>query len=321
MSLALIVRQTEAPNIRELEENRDIRGLISLLSDPDYKVRNHAADSLGRIGTRAIRILNYRAGQGKVMDRLGVVEAIARIRHPKSIPVLTRILSKDPSNEMRWIAAIALGEVGDPNPIPVLLAALKDHDKYVRYGAVLALEKLGWQPENNEDRLKRFVAFQKWSAIPGIGEVPVETLMKYFDDPDPKIRASIVTLLGILGDPGAEQICERAMSDPDPDVRWKASLAFPQCKVPLLYLPRGFFRRIRTGKSLFGAMVLNQFFLGLGYFYLGKWWGVLLFVLSFSTASLLAIPYGVVESYLLLYTVASLSVIHTWYIGKEMPDL
>lgn len=321
MSLAMIVRQTAAPDIQELEENRDIRGLISLLSDPDYMIRKRAADSLGRIGTRAISALNYRAGHGEVMDRLGVVEALARIRDPKSIPVLTKILLKDPSNEMRWIAAIALGEVGDPNPIPVLLAALKDHDKYVRYGAVLALEKLGWQPENSSDRLKRLVAFQEWSAIPGIGEVPVETLMKYFDDPDPKIRASIVTLLGILGDPRAEQICERAMSDPNPDVRWKASLAFPQCKVPLLYLPRGFFRRIRTGKSLFGAMVLNQFFLGLGYFYLGKWWGVLLFVLSFSTVSLLAIPYGIMESYLLLYAISSLSVIHTWYTGKEMQDL
>jgi len=321
MSLALIVRQTVSPDIRELEKDRDIRGLIRFLSDHNYKIRNQAADALGRIGGSALPMLHSRAEHGDMVDRLGIVEALARIKNPDSTPVLTNILSKDPSNEMRWIAAIALGEVGDPDNIPVLIAALEDLDKYVRYGAVLALEKLGWQPENNEDQVKRFVAFQEWSAIPGIGDVPVGSLMKYFDDPDPKIRASVVTVLGILGDPHAEQICERAMSDPDPDVRWKASLAFPQCKVPLLYLPRGFFRRIRTGKSLFGAMVLNQFFLGLGYFYLGKWWGVLLFVLSFSTASLLAIPYGVVESYLLLYTVASLSVIHTWYIGKEMPDL
>lgn len=321
MSLAMIVRQTAAPGIQELEEKGDIRGLISLLSDLDYTIRKRAADSLGRIGTPAISALNHRVDRGKVMDRLGVVEAIARIKSHESIPVLVKILSHDPSNEMRWIAAIALGEVGDPDTLPVLLAALEDHDKYVRYGAVLALEKMGWHPENNEDRLKRFVAFQEWSAIPGIGEVPVRTLMKYFDDSDPKIRASVVTLLGILGDPEAEMICERAMSDPNPDVRWKASLAFPQCKVPLLYLPRGFFRRIRTGKSLFGAMVLNQLFLGLGYFYLGKWWGVLLFVLSFSTASLLAIPYGIVESYSLLYAVAFLSVIHTWYTGKEMQDL
>lgn len=321
MSLAMIVRQTAVPGIQELEENSDIRRLISLLSNPDYKVRKDAADSLGRIGTRAIRALNYRAGHGTVMDRLGIVEAMARIRNPKSIPVLTRILLKDPSNEMRWIAAIALGEVGNPDNIPVLLAALEDRDKYVRYGAVRALEKLSWQPENTDERLKRFVALQEWGSIPGIGEVPVRTLMKYFDDQDPRIRSSVVTLLGILKDPQAEQICERAMSDPDPDVRWKASLAFPQCKVPLLYLPRGFFRRIRTGKSLFGAMVLNQLFLGLGYFYLGKWWGVLLFVLSFSTASLFADLYGVVESYSILYAVASLSVIHTWYIGKEMQDL
>lgn len=339
MSLVMIVRQTTAPGIQELEENRDIRGLISLISDPDYIVRKQAADSLGRIGTQAISILNNRAGHGEVTDRLWVVEAIARIKSRESIPVLQKILSDDPSNEMRWIAAIALGEVGEPMNIPILVAALEDRDKYVRYGAVKALEKLDWEPCNEEEKVKRFVAFQEWSAIPGIGEVPVGTLMKYFDDPDPKIRASVVTILGILGDPRAEQICERAMSDPNPDVRWKASLAFPQCRVPLLYLPRGLFHRIRTGKSIFGAMVLNFFFLGLGYFYLGKWWGILLFAINSSIVTLLGImygnvipymnmvpygeviPYGNVIIYFLSCVVTSPLVIHTWYLGKGILNI
>lgn len=327
MSLALIVRQTVSPDIRELEKDRDIRGLIRFLSDQNYKTRNQAADALGRIGGSALSMLHSSAEYGDMMDRLGAVEAIARIKNPASISVLSKILAKDPGSEMRWMAAIALGELGDTGVIPVLVAALEDHDKYVRYGTVKSLEKIGWQPDGEADQVKRCVAFQEWSSIPGIGEVPVETLMYYFDDPDPRIRASVVSLLGILGDPRAEQICERAMSDPDPDVRWKASLAFPQCKVPLLYLPGGLFRRVRTQKSILGAMVLNFFFLGLGYFYLGKWWGILLFAINSSVVTLIgaifgaAVLYGNVILYFLACAITSPLVIHTWYIGRGMPDI
>lgn len=321
MSLADIVRQAAAPDIAALEKKKDIRGLVNLLSKSDYRVRNQAADALGRIGTPAISALNYRAGHGDVVTRLGIVEAMTRIRSPGSIPVLIRILADDPSNEMRWIAAIALGEVGDTGNIPHLLRALEDRDKYVRYGSARSLERLGWRPQNEEDKVKLRVCLQEWSAIPGIGHVPTGVLLKYFDDPDPRIRASVVTVLGMVGDPRADEVCDRALGDPDPEVRWKASLAFPLCRVPTLYLPGGFSRRVRARKSIFGAMVLNFFFLGLGYNYLGKWWGFLLFQINLNTVVVLTLVYGTVVPYLLSYTVSCAAVIHTWYIGRGMPDI
>jgi len=321
MSLANIFRQTVPPDIGALEESRDIRGLIGLLSFDNYHIRNQAADALGGIGAPAISMLNTMAAHGNVKVRLGIVEAMARIRSLESTPVLSRILAEEPSNEMRWIAAIALGEVGDPATFAVLAGALKDRDKYVRFGAAKALEKLGWRPGNKGEEVRFLVALQKWNSIPGLGDVPLEIITGYLDDPDPRIRASLVTLLGIMGDPRAEEVCDKAMRDPDPEVRWKASLAFPQCHVPHFYLPAGMSRRVRTGKSLFGAMVLNFFFLGLGYNYLGKWWGFLLFQITVNVVVILTLVYGTLLPYLLSFSVSSMAVVHTWYLGRGMPDI
>lgn len=321
MSLAAIVRQTEPPDIASCEERGDIRRLISLLSSEDYRMRKQAADALGRMGAPAISVLNHRATRGSAGSRLGIVEALARIRSPDSVPVLCRILSGDESNEMRWMAAIAIGETGIQSAIPILVQALRDRDKYVRFGAAKALEKMEWKPKNPEEEVRARVALQAWNAIPGIPDAPADIVAGYLDDPDPGIRANVVSVLGILGDPRAGEACDRAMRDADPDVRWKAALAFPRCEIPHMYIPAGMSRRIRTGKSLFGAMVLNFFFLGLGYNYLGKWWGILLFQIVVNTVTVLSLIYGNILPVLLSFSVSSVAVVHTWFLGRGMPDI
>jgi len=321
MSLAAVVRRIGPPDIHSLEEQRDIPGLIGLLSSSDYRIRKQAADALGRMGAPAIAVLNNRATRGSVSTRLGIVEAMARIRSHDSVRVLCRILAGDESNEMRWIAAIAIGETGIHSAVPALVGALKDRDKYVRFGAAKALEKMEWRPDNPEEEVRLLIALQAWNPIPGVQSAPIDSVAGYLDDPDPRIRASVVSLLGILGDPRAGGACDRAMRDPDPEVRWKATLAFPRCKVPHMYLPAGMSRHARTGKSLFGAMVLNFFCLGLGYNYLGKWWGILLFQIALNTVTTLSLIYGNILPVLLLFSVSSVAVVHTWFLGRRIPDI
>ncbi|MCU0631547.1 MAG: HEAT repeat domain-containing protein [Methanolinea sp.] len=321
MSLAELIRQTDPPDVPALESRGDIRGLIYLLSSREYTIRNEAADALGRLGQPAISMLHSRAGHGKVRERLGTLEAMARIRSPASIPILSRILSADPSNEMRWIAAIALGEIGKEDAIPALRGGLRDRDKYVRFGAAEALTQLEWRPHDAEEEVRLLVARQAWSAIPGVGVVPALVLTEYLDDPDPRIRRAAVSLLGMLGDPVTQKFCDKAMKDPDPDVRWRASLAFPHCQVPPMYLPGVMSRRVRTGKSLYVAIFLNIFFLGLGYNYLGKWWGFLLFQVNINTVMILSLVYGSIIPYLLSLIVSSIAVVHTWHLVRGMPDI
>ncbi|HOT03903.1 MAG TPA: HEAT repeat domain-containing protein [Methanolinea sp.] len=321
MNLAELIRQTTAPDVCFLESRGNVRGLVALLTTKDYKTRNAAADALGRLGNPALTTLHIRAGLGSAPERIGILEALARIRNPASVPYLSKVLTGDPASEIRWIAAIALGEIGGEEAIQALRAGLRDRDKYVRFGSAKALYGLGWIPHDPEEEVRLMVARQAWSAIPGFGAVPALVLTEYLDDPDPGIRRAVVSVLGMLGDPVTEKSCDKAMRDPDPSVRWAASLAFPHCQVPRMYLPGAMSRRPRTGKSLYVAVFLNFFFLGLGYNYLGKWWGFLLFQVNLNTIMLLSLIYKTFLPYPISLGVSTVAAFHTWHIMRGMPDI
>lgn len=321
MSLAPILRQTKSPNITELEKKGDVSALINLLSHRDYLIRNGASDALGRIGAPAIDRISNRAARGRIRERLGVMEALARIRDPRCIPRIRNILESDPRDDMRWMAAITLGEVGGPSEFQILEGALKDKSKYVRFGAAKALEKLQWIPPDHAWEVRFRVALQDWSSIPGLPAVPVNVLEEYVDDPDPRVREFVVFLLGYLEVPVDERVCEKILKDPEPRVRWKASLALPQCNVSSMSLPAGMFRRRREKKSVYIAAFLNFFFLGMGYNYLEKWWGFLLFQIMVNTITILTLLLGTFLPYLFSFAISSIAVVHTWRMMKGLPDI
>ena len=57
-----------------------------------------------------------------------------------------------------------------PRAAGPLMLALKDPDKYVRYGAALALEKLGKAPGTIKERAFYLAARQDWTALAALGE-------------------------------------------------------------------------------------------------------------------------------------------------------
>ncbi len=94
------------------------------------------------LGPDALHTLLKGINHKKREVRLGIVEALGDIRNYDSIPVLTGLLKNDPGSEVRWAAAITLGEIGDISAVPALVEALDDDDKYVRLEQPVALEHL-----------------------------------------------------------------------------------------------------------------------------------------------------------------------------------
>lgn len=321
MAFSLIMRETGIPDIPQMEKDKDISSLIILLSHRDFRIRNEAADAIGRLESPVIERLSRLAAVGRQKQRLGVMEALSRIKDPNCIPWIKKILASDPGDEMRWMAAITLGEIGSSSVIGDLKAALKDRNKYVRFGAAKALEKLGWRPVDSGDELRFRVALQEWGAIPGMTTVTVGVLEEYLDDSDPRVREFIVFLLGYLKNNVDEKTCQKILQDPDTQVRWKASLALPSCNISSLGLPAATFRRRREMEKVHVASILNFFFLGLGYNYLGKWWGFLLFQITINTVMILTLLYGTILPYILSFSVSSIAVIHTRRMMKGMPDI
>ncbi|HTY53375.1 MAG TPA: HEAT repeat domain-containing protein [Methanomicrobiales archaeon] len=308
------------PDIALLKESGNTNGLIRLLGHPDPGTRWRAAEALGSMGGGAVGDLLSSLGHHDPGVRLGIVEALGSVGDPRAIGPLLGVLAGDRSAEVRWAAALALGNLGDAGAVPALAAALQDPDKYIRLGAALSLGKLGWEPAGGGELAALLIARQDWPSLPALGQGAAGPLIRATRDPDPGIRARAVGALGEIGGPGAAGACDPVLRDPDGAVRWTATLAFPKCGIPLMHLPMGLARRPRPGKSPAIAAFLNLLFLGLGYNYLGRWYGILLFQLNLTAIVLASLALGPLLPYAISYGISTPFAIQTWYLARKMEE-
>jgi HEAT repeat protein len=308
------------PDVPKMKEAKDIRELMRLLSHHDPDVRWRAAEALGTLGKPALEDLLRGLDHHDPGVRLGIIEALGDIGDPRAVRPLLGILSDDGSSEIRWATALALGNLGDSGAAPFLVKALRDPDKYVRLGAALALGRLGWEPADGGDKAHFLVARQEWSSLPALGREAAGPLVWATRDRDPGIRARAVEALGEIGGPGGGEACDPVLRDPDSEVRWRATLAFPRCGIPLMHLPMGLARRPGPGKSPAVAAFLNLLFLGLGYNYLDRWYGLLLFQLNLTAIVLASLLMGPLLPYAVSYTLSLPLAVQTWYMARGMEE-
>jgi hypothetical protein len=197
------------------------------------------------------------------------------------------------------------------------MSALSDIDRYVRYGAAKALEQIGWSAETDKDRAFYYIALQDWAAIKKLGESATGPLIELLKERHPAIRAQIVEILGFIGGVEAKKTCEKVLRDPDGNVRWRAVLSSKRCGVPTSRIPLGLSKRPRTGPSIFGATLLNFFFLGVGYDYLGKWWGLVLWEIYMLLIVLGQILWDPYMPFIIAFPITTLFAVHTFYIAKR----
>jgi HEAT repeat protein len=142
------------PDVDAMAATGNVEGLIGALSyERDRKVREAAAEALGNIGDPAaveplISLLGDSHSTAFVWPNPAAVEALAKIGAPAVEPLIgvldTGKWADHPgSAEIRAGAADALGEIGDPQAIGVLLRCLWDNIPAVRSSAASALGKIG----------------------------------------------------------------------------------------------------------------------------------------------------------------------------------
>jgi HEAT repeat protein len=308
------------PDIDALRHQKDIPALIKALRYNDFEVQTLAAEALGSLGGEGIHDLIL-ALKDKDRDvRLGIIEALSVIRDKRAVPSLIELLG-DTSSEVRWETAIALGEIGSPDAISPLKNSLRDPDKYVRYGAASALAKIGWNPESDEEKAFYYVGLQEWQAVKECGPAAIGALSLVLQDQDSSVRIQAIEILGQIGDKKAIPALMQSLRDENADVRWKTVLTSPKCGISVLHLPRGLSRRPRLRKNPLIAGFLNFMLPGLGYGYLGKWWGVMIFQIDITLTVWLFKYQGEVSSYGVLFPVYLVLAFHAWYIARKMPDL
>jgi len=304
-------------DIEAMKTAQDVRGLIRLLDHGKHDVQWRAADALGTMGEIAcdplLRLLTF----PKKHVRIGAIEALGDIGSPRSVEPLMHTLMSDKSHEVRWVAAVALGEIGDKRAIPPLVASMKDENRYVRYGSARALEQLGWSAETDEERAYAYIALQDWDAIKKMGASATGPLIERLKDQHPTMRAQITVLLGSIGGEVVQRSCHQVLRDPDENVRWSGMLSSRRCHVPVGILPLELSKRLKTGPSALGAALLNLIFLGIGYDYLGKWWGAMIleiFLLLFLISQLLV---GIKVSVIIWAPITALFAAQTYFMVKR----
>jgi hypothetical protein len=312
--------QQNKPDIQTLEKQKDIEGLIEALSYDDFEIHSAAVTAIYNLGDPAILRLLRDMKTKNLPRRLGIIEALGKLKDPRALEPLIQTLA-DENPEIRWDSAISLGGLDDKRAIPALRKALEDNDKYVRYGAASALSKIGWIPSDNHEKALLFMGMQEWWVLKQMGKQAVPALAVALQDRESSVRLKVIETLGEIHDKDSAPLLIRALGDENADVRWKAVLASTKSGIPLMYLPRGLSRRPRIRKNPKIAAILNFLLPGQGYNYLGKWWGILIFQLDVTVTLWLLRFGGESLSYTILFPLYVLIAIHAGYIAMKMPDL
>ncbi len=137
------VRGSAAWALGGLRDPRCLVPLLIALDDADDRVREGAACGLGRSGdARAVRPLIAALDDAADHVRRHIVTALGELGGTRALPFLIATLTCDESEDVRWAAADALGELGSAAVGP-LLEALDGEGEDARGWIALALESLG----------------------------------------------------------------------------------------------------------------------------------------------------------------------------------
>lgn len=232
--------------------SEEIRRLIHDLGRVDRSQRPHLIDALVRIGEPAVFPLCEALESEGFITRWGAVAALGRIRDPRALEPMLKLL-RDRESTVREQAAAALGDLGDPRALPELIRAMRRGDAYTRPKAARALGKIG-DLEAVPHLLKCVEGFFTGvqppvvEALGDLGDaraVPVLCkLLKQFylnssaarSDQDFSLEAytAITGALGKIGDVAAVEILCEGVSFELPEMRPLRLLALTQIGPPAI---------------------------------------------------------------------------------------
>lgn len=164
------------PDVSQLEERRDIPGLIEILHDEEEDV------------TRQIT----------------AVEALGNLGKPEATASLIQYLSK-PDEDMRLAAIRALGQIGDPDAIQPLISALRDESQTVQEAAQQVLTQYGDSavPQLTEALKSHYPEFRTRliAILSQSGRSAIPVFVEALSNPVEAVRLGVNEVLVNIGSP------------------------------------------------------------------------------------------------------------------------
>jgi HEAT repeat protein len=221
----VFARRADDPPVDEVVGD----AVVLALNDPDAQVRAAARAALGAMryerAVQALTELLQHFRTGAVADEL--FDAIARIAHPTSRPLMMAALEKNTPAQKRS-AIEGLARMGDAAALSAIeQAAGRERNETVLLARSFAAVRLG---RGSLDEITNAAARERTrdQAVRYLVELApgrAAALASYAKDPEPAIRAAIVEALGLSADPAALPFVEPMMRDGHPLVARAATRA------------------------------------------------------------------------------------------------
>lgn len=238
-------RYVIAAALGESGDKRIIKILIESLGDPDWTIRKSATMALAEIGDNAINMmLDYLGGPNeeirdgclRALVKAGndslqkLFDEIVRMDENKRFLIRNSIIKignrvveplmrlfKNSAPDVQVFAAAALGEIGNPRAVPVLVSGLSNENWNVRRSCSYALTEIGERGVDiiadalsspNDD-----VRYWVTRILESIGEAGVPHLVKALKDRNREIRFFAAKALGTSFDPNVARSLVNALAD------------------------------------------------------------------------------------------------------------
>jgi len=177
------------PDVGEMEQQRDVEGLVAALKGKD-------------------------AGEGV---RAAAAKALGEIGDAQAVEPLIAALTNDVGS-VRIAASEALAQIGDSRAIEPLTANLS-FPKAVRTAAVEALDTLGWTPDSGEAGAGYWIEKGQWTKCVEIGAPAVQPLIRRLGHLEPGLAdIAAADALAKIGAPAVEPLID-ALNYPDRRMR------------------------------------------------------------------------------------------------------
>lgn len=203
-----------------------LKELISRFGHPDPETAQKAWEAVVAIGEPAAAELIAALASGDRSVSEHAAGALGANRSREAVEGLKSALERE--NFRRYVAAWALGEIGDPGSIPALVRALGDEDGETRKYATRALVKFGPEAvtaliealESDSSNIRRY-------AVRGLGEIRDPRAAGPLLEAEGKVdREVFLWALGRLADPRGYPLMAAAARDSDWRIRLAAVQAF-----------------------------------------------------------------------------------------------
>ncbi len=180
-----------------MSPHEEIKTLISLMKDPDWRKREQA------------------------------VEKFLQIREEEYIPPLAELIKTEPFLLRAYFCRL-MGNLGKESVLLPLISFLNDENEMVRGEAATALNRIESDKKYDLllDELERGRSFSKCYAAETLGAegqvYAVLSLIRVLSDPDVEVRIKVMEALRLLRDVKAIKPVRKLLGDPEPRVRCTA---------------------------------------------------------------------------------------------------